>query len=66
MPPSPSKTLNIDEQLHHALKVAAAQGKYGLREFVQAVITVGLNRPKEVKRLLEVGTSQAPTPEPKR
>jgi hypothetical protein len=58
MPPTPSKTLNIDEQLHHDLKVAAAQGKHGLREFVEAVIKVGLSRPKDVKRLLEADTSQ--------
>lgn len=65
MTTKPSKTLNVDEDLHREVKLAATMENYGLREFVQALLRVGLSRPKDVRRLLADSTTPAPGQEPK-
>lgn len=64
--PTTTKTLNIDSDLHAQLKLAAVKEGRGLGEYVEAVLKVGLSRPKEIKRLLAGSTSQEPPPETKR
>lgn len=54
----PTKTLNIDADLHAELKILAAQEKTPLAIYAEAVLRAGLNRPKDVKRLLATRTNQ--------
>ena len=55
-----TKTLNVGDDVHRQVKIAAAQQNIPLGMFVEAVIRVGLNRPKEVTRLLAENTKPEP------
>lgn len=59
----PTKTLNVDPQLHKQLDVAATVAGVKLYHYVEAALEVGLRRPDEIKRLLEERTSSEPEPE---
>lgn len=54
-----TKTLNIDPELHRALKANASVAGLQLADYVEAVLRVGLSRPADVKRLLAASTNQA-------
>jgi plasmid stability protein len=60
--PKQTKTLNIDEDLHAVLRVNAANERTRLADYVEAVLKVGLSRPKEIKRLLATDTTPEPPP----
>lgn len=53
-----TKTLNVSEELHKRVKIAAVGEGAKLADYAEAALEVGLNRPKEVKRLLEDRTKQ--------
>ena len=55
----PTKTLNIDPQLHREIKTAASVAGLQLADYAEALLRVGLSRPADVKRLLAGGTSSA-------
>lgn len=59
----PTKTLNVDPQLHQQLNEAAAKAGVKIYTYVEAALAVGLSRPNDVKRLLEERTSSGQAPE---
>lgn len=56
-----TKTINVDPVVHHMVKIAAVEAGIPIGEFAEALLRVGLGRPKDVKQLLGSHT----TPEPK-
>lgn len=64
--PAGTKTLNVRQDVHKKVKRAALEADVPIGVYVEAVIEVGLSRPREVtKRLSEAGTNQA-KPEPEK
>lgn len=62
----PTKTLNVDPELHKQLDVAATVAGVKLYHYVEAALQVGMRQPDEIRRLLEERTSSGPEPEPRR
>lgn len=55
-----TKTLNVSEDVHKRLKLAATQEGEKIADYAEAAIEVGLSKPREIKRLLEDRTKQEP------
>jgi len=47
-----TKTLNVSEDLHKKVRLAAATEGVKISDYAEAALEVGLNRPKDVMRLL--------------
>jgi hypothetical protein len=53
-----TKTLNVREEVHAKVKVAAAQERVKVSDYAEAAIEVGLKKPREIMRLLAERTSR--------
>lgn len=60
-----TKTLNVGEEVHKRVRLAAAMEGVKISDYAEAALEVGLKRPKEITRLLEDRTKQEPQPGPK-
>jgi hypothetical protein len=58
-----TKTLNVSDEIHQSVKLAAAQHRVPIGLYAEAVLAVGLKREKEIMRLLAESTKQEPLPE---
>lgn len=57
-----TKTLNVADDLHKRVKLAAATEGVKIADYAEAALEVGLNRPKEVMRLLADRTKREEPP----
>jgi hypothetical protein len=53
-----TKTLNIDQVMHHLVKLAAAEAGVPIGVFAEALLSVGMGHPRQVRQLLESHTKK--------
>lgn len=58
-----TKTLNVREDVHRRVRLAAATAGVKISDYAEALIEIGLRREKDTMRLLAERTSQAQPPE---